>query len=671
MNVKGKGLMWLTPLAMAVTLAACGGNSDSRRAPGGGDAAPRGTPLLVMHNGGGLVGQVDRLDADLNVTATFAADANEGIALDLLGNLYAANDRSGAPSSLQVLHRLAERADAGSPDATLDRDIPADGSMTLKGIAIAHRAGLVMAANTGGNSVQVFGTAAGEDAVPLATTALPANAWDLVYDEDADRVFLAMTNGTVLVIDDYVAGGFMATPARTITPDGAGTPSNIHGIDYRADTDTLVITDVGDAAIADDGALYVIENAATASGTVTPSRTVAGPATRLGNPVDLILDGDTAYIAEKSNDAVLVYRNVFSGASGDVAPDLAVDSVKPESLARLIDAEPMADLSDIDATGVTFTGVAVTSNPPAAPGDADVVILDLDLTSQQRGFTTGQDRESLAFNQMGDAYVTADTGIAVINRLATGRDGDSLDASRDRVIEGGNTGLSAPKGFDVADGPGWVLVTDQGDPAVRVFGAQADGDSAPVFVTDLTVAPWDLDYDPDGDRLYVALTNGTVAVFDDYGSERGASGADRIIVPAEGGTAFAAPTNLHGIVHVAETDQLILSDVGSGANPTDGKLYVLNGASTADGITNVAVRIDNGDNSTVGNTLLGNPVDIAFDGEHLYVAEKSQGKVLRFDNILDAASGDIAPSLSYDQASPESVSLIADYLGRAPEPAPE
>ena len=39
-----------------------------------------------------------------------------------------------------------------------------------------------------------------------------------------------MTNGTVLVIDDYVAGGFMATPSRTITPDSAGTPSNIHGI---------------------------------------------------------------------------------------------------------------------------------------------------------------------------------------------------------------------------------------------------------------------------------------------------------------------------------------------------------------------------------------------------------------------------------------------------------
>ncbi|MBL7250246.1 YncE family protein [Alloalcanivorax marinus] len=668
MNAKGKGLWWISPLAMAVALAACGGDSDNDRpASGDDDDGFQAAPLLVMHNGGGIVGHIDRLDGDLNVVASFNADANEGIALDLLGNLYAADDSAGAPSRLQVLRMIADRQDGSSPNAALDRDFEATGSMTLKGIALAHEAGLVMAANMGGNSIEVYGTAAGAGATPLASTALSGNAWDLAYDEAADRVFLAMTNGTVIVIDDYVSGGFLGTPSRTLTPDSAGAVSNIHGIAYRADTDTLVITDVGDVGVADDGRLYVIENAASADGTVTPSRTLAGPATTLGNPVDLILDGDTAYIAEKSNDAVLIYRNVFTGGSGDLAPDFSVDSVKPESLALLVEPDERADLSDIDTTGTTFTGVAVTSNPPAAPTDPDVVILDTGLTSQQRGFITAQDRESLAFNQVGDAYVTYDTGLAVINRLATGRDGETASPSRDRTIEGANTGLSAPKGFDVADGLGWVLVTDQGDPAVRVFGGQADGDVAPLFTTTLSVAPWDLDYDPDGDRLYVALTDGTVAVFDDYSDTRGAAGPDRTITPAEGGTAFAAPTNLHGIVHVADSDQLIVSDVGSGANPTDGKLYVLDNAASADGVTNVSVRIDDNDNNAVGNTLLGNPVDIAFDGQHLYVAEKSQGKVLRFDNILDSAGGDVAPSLSYDQASPESVSLIADYLGRAPE----
>ncbi|WP_290539176.1 hypothetical protein [Alcanivorax sp.] len=666
MNVNGKGLLWLSPLAVAITLAACGGNNSDRsriNVPG----VAKGPSLLVMHNGAANAGQIDRLDARLEVQGTFNADANEGIALDLLGNLYAANDSSGAPSTLQVLHQLAERTDGSAAVDTLDRSVPALGSMTLKGIAIAHQAGLVMAANIGGNSVEVFGTAAGSNATPLASTALSGNTWDLAYDEAADRLFLAMTNGSVIVVDDYVAGGFMATPARVITPDTAGAVSNLHGIAYQADSDTLVVSDVGDAAVADDGQLYVIENASTANGTVTPARTLAGPSTKLGNPVDLVLEGNTVFIAEKSNDAILVYRNVFSGGSGNIAPNKVVDSIKPESLAIILEPEQQPDLSDIDSTGTTFTGVAVTSNPPTAPGDPDVVVLDLDLGAMQRGFFTTQDRESLAFNQMGDAYITYDSGLAVINRLATDRDGETFSLSRDRLIEGAGTGLMAPKGFDVVDSLGWVLVTDNGNPSVRVFGAQAGGDAAPLFTTSLTVAPWDLDYDPDADRLYVALTDGTVAVFESYSTVRGSAGPDRVITPAEGGVAFAAPTNLHGIVHVAETDQLILSDVGSGANPTDGKLYVLDNGSTADGITDVTVKIDNGDNNAVGNTQLGNPVDIAFDGEHLYVAEKSQGMVLRFDNILDSAGGDVTPSQTWMQSSPESVSLIADYLGRAPQ----
>ena len=213
MNVKGKGFLWLSPLAIAVTLAACGGNGSDRgriNLPG----VAQGPSLLVMHNGSDNAGQIDRLNAGLKVQGTFNADANEGIALDLLGNLYGANDSAGAPSTLQVLHQLAERTDGSAAVPALDRSIAAPGSMTLKGIAIAHQAGLVMAANTGGNSVQVYGTAAGGSATPLASTALSGNAWDLAYDEAADRLFLAMTNGTVIVVDDYVAGGFMATPAR-------------------------------------------------------------------------------------------------------------------------------------------------------------------------------------------------------------------------------------------------------------------------------------------------------------------------------------------------------------------------------------------------------------------------------------------------------------------------
>lgn len=659
---------WLTRLTMvtALTLTGCGGNgsaSDSRAVP----PSARSAPLLVMHNGADNKGQIDRLAPSLRVESSFQSQANEGMVLDLLGNLHAASDISASPSQFQVVHRASDRLDGSMSNLALDRTVDAPGSANLKGIAIAHRAGLIFAANVGGNSIEVYGSAAGEGATPLASTVLPGNAWDLVYNETQDRAFLAMTNGTVLVIDNYVSNDFSAMGARTITPGDGMAISNIHGIAYRADIDTLVVSDVGDAAVADDGKIFVISSASTAEGMVTPDRTIAGPSTLLGNPVDLILEGNRAFIAEKSNDAILVYNNIFAGESGDVAPSRVVASVKPEALVRDATVALGDDVSDIDDTRIAIEGVLVSSNPPLM-GEPDVVVLDTDLTTITRSFTVGESLESVSVNQLGDVYLSADDGtnttgmLAVINRLGVARDGEMFSLSRDRLVSGMNTGLVSPKGFDVADGLGLVLVTDNGDPAVKVFGAQAGGDVAPLYQTPLSVAPWDLDYDPDSDTLYVALVNGTVAVFDDYSTARGAGGPDRTIVPTIGGMPVAAPTNLHGIVYVADRKALIVSDVGSGANPTDGKLYVIEKAGRADGNTPVAISIDDGDNNAVGNTQLGNPVDIAWDGSSLYVAEKSQKQVLRFDNLFDSAGGDVAPDASFAQNNPESVVLLPDYL---------
>ena len=59
-----------------------------------------------------------------------------------------------------------------------------------------------------------------------------------------------------------------------------------------------------------------------------------------------------------------------------------------------------------------------------------------------------------------------------------------------------------------------------------------------------------------------------LAVFDEVKSKWLAgmttiSGEDRLITPASGGTAFAAPTNIHGIDYDPTSDSLIISDVSS------------------------------------------------------------------------------------------------------------
>ena len=50
--------------------------------------------------------------------------------------------------------------------------------MTLKGIAIAHEAGLVMAANIGGNSIEVYGTVGDECRALMESFGLPLKIYE-------------------------------------------------------------------------------------------------------------------------------------------------------------------------------------------------------------------------------------------------------------------------------------------------------------------------------------------------------------------------------------------------------------------------------------------------------------------------------------------------------------
>ena len=256
-------------------------------------------------------------------------------------------------------------------------------------------------------------------------------------------------------------------------------------------------------------------------------------------------------------------------------------------------------------------------------------------------------------------------GILIVNRLADSRDGGMFDASRDRTITGDQTGLVAPKGLDIASAQGVVIVADFGAQNINVFSTEAGGNVAPLYVTsDLGSdmrSVWDLDYDPVNDRLFVAATDGTVLVYDDYVDSMGAGGPDRVITPTNGSSKVSV--NLHGVVHVSSADGysgdvLILSDVGDAGSNSDGQLFVIENGSTANG--NVAVRTHR---SAALKSTLGNPVDITFDGKDLYVAEKTKDTVLRFDNILSQMGArDVSPDRSVTVDNVESVALAPDYL---------
>ncbi|WP_426357207.1 hypothetical protein ACPUVO_12085 [Pseudocolwellia sp. HL-MZ19] len=671
----------LTTISLAVVLGITGCNSgggtnntDGNIGLDDNNEQPSLSPsnFILSNNGPSNVGTTNLIDENAVTLKTFTSGNNEGVDINKLGHLVHAGDASVA--SLRTVCHIQNRADGASYDSNIDRELTGSstGLVNPKGIDHSEKMGLVFVADFNAMQVSIYGDQAAGDVMPVATTITDATPWDLVYDDDNDRLYVALTDGTVAVYDDFVESDFAATPARVITPsDEAGmkVSVNIHGIVLDKSTNTLVLSDVGDAEDITDGSIFVINNADSADGNITVARTIAGPTTMLGNPVDITLTGTDLRVAEKSNDAILVFSDIYNGESGDIAPDLITSTEKPESLVEVPESYQLVDVSDITDGSADIISVAVSSNP-ATPGATSNMIASFDasLTSNSGSYDTQRTQESSTFDAAGNSYTTFDgdaSGILISTKVATNRSDGTYNPSYDRVISGSNTGLVEPKGLDVASQAGMILVAENNEttPGILIYSSCASGNVSPVLklsTSDLA-RPWDVDYDAQTDKAFVALTDGTIAVFDEVLANINAGVTDitaesRLIVPATAGAPLQAPTNIHGIDYDPSSDSLIVSDVGSADDITDGKIYVMNDAAAASGVTDISVSISG------ANTNLGNPVDIMYTGSHLYVAEKSNNLVMRFDNILTSSGGDIVPDLSISYTAPESVAIVPASL---------
>ncbi|MCA9319264.1 MAG: hypothetical protein KDB53_00950 [Planctomycetes bacterium] len=658
---------------------------------------PTEATLYIANSGVVNPGDIAVIDESFATSKTFRGLNDQGLAMDVAFNMFQAGrgpavgggtgtkGEGTPPGSVQVIGNLRASQNLATFNPSFDRLLGGAGTTLTglvdpKGITIAHRGGYLIVADFGAGQLKVFGTAAGGDAPPLAITPIGGNPWDVVYDNSFDELYVAVTNGTIEAFDGYIAGGFGTGGAsRVIIPsDGQSQIStNLHGIDLDFPFG-LFVTDVGVVAATQspsfdrDGAIYVFDSPDQEDGLTVPSRTVAGQNTRLGNPVDCKVVGDDLYVAEKAQNRILRFKELIFGSNVTSDPDV-LGFTTPES----IEVEPAdtlsPDVSDVEDPTTFISSVASTNNPAAVAasdgvggGFGELARLDDNLGNVLGVIDVGRSLENVSFDATGDAYVSFDDGndanggIYVVNRANRTR--GPLSDSRDRRISGPSTTLVSPKGVEITRELGLILVADNNatTPGIVAFGTQAGGDVPPAFRVELGAVgrPWDLDYDPDNDRLYVALTNGQVAVFDQLSANRGAAGPARMITPAD--VQGPISVNLHGIVHCAGRDLLILSDVGSAADATDGRIFAVPGASTADG--NVVASLVIGGPAT----NLGNPVDLAFDGADLYVAEKANNLVLRFDAILATAGGDFAPSVSLARNAPESVCLVPSYLSRIP-----
>jgi hypothetical protein len=646
-------------------------------------------------------------------------------------------------------------------------------------------------------AVQIYAPEAGSASAPLQSISLAdlhdegstefGDVWDVVYapatgsdpnnvNSADDALFLAMTDGRIVRCDQFLENIEVGNPpvcrrdeggmqvANSIRPellscvdpsiDVADCPINLHGIDYVPRTDSLVVSDVGPRTVApaegdpepdvsfdNDGSIYVFHQIGLSLDDVRPNLIIrsAGEVnqSRLGNPVDLVVDGLDIVVAEKANGGGAVLRfsqaaqvGFRAPAEGGVAPAAVLDVVNPEIIQLARSDIDLTDLSDmesrsVDSDGVTIAREATEELLYSADGALATVAVSLDEAGFPQAPVDEGNQVDLPARIAGMGSLTF-AGLDISTSLAgygTVDDGESTvqpggiiaaqlntyqaaftedDARRIQTLNAGDEGtdLIAPKGLDLAQTAGALIVADfrfaTSTPAgsVSVFAAGTEGSAEPLFTTLFDVRrPWDVDYDPIDDRLFVANTDGTVSIFDNYlVSQPNSSTSARVIFPAarRSGVLVKQSQNLHGIVHhrlnVGGTivHELMLTDVGAAGVDDDGRVLILSltedEVANATGAQVVDLQLNGLNEAGAGATdcdldaglpanapVLGDPVDLVYapQEESLYIAEKLNSAIVHLRLFRDEQTQQVegfAYSCSPTAAPPEAVQLLPNYL---------
>lgn len=153
--------------------------------------------------------------------------------------------------------------------------------------------------------------------------------WGITFDEN-DLYAVVDADNELAVFTNFLSNTTDATlsASKRVVVEGI---IRTHGITYDDDSDTMVMTDIGDATnTQDDGGFHLITgfkakfnalaNGATLA--VASQIRVSGPSTLMGNPVDVAYDNETGtvYIAEAGNAGGRILAFEGFGNGGDIAP---------------------------------------------------------------------------------------------------------------------------------------------------------------------------------------------------------------------------------------------------------------------------------------------------------------------------------------------------------------
>ena len=296
------------------SLASCGDDDDVL----GFDTDDDGT-LFISSNTSGMVGILD-VDDENPTTRTFTAQGSDADGIYYDGesnNVFQVNRTSSTVIEYDNVFEALDNAE----DLDVERESP---STFDNGRGLAYYNNQFVVANDG-DDMNYFATfiMGNESIDSTAKYMVDFNLWGIQFV--GSSLYAVVDNSdSVAVFDNFLTN----TPGDTIVPTRFIKVNGIvrtHGLEYNADDDIMILTDIGDAGSDSDGGLVVIRNFSSLGDitSVDPSgyTLISGASTMLGNPVDVDYDSeeDMIYVAERATSGGMIL-GFDANATGDVAP---------------------------------------------------------------------------------------------------------------------------------------------------------------------------------------------------------------------------------------------------------------------------------------------------------------------------------------------------------------
>ena len=597
--------------------------------------------LYVTNNSNGHITKYS-VTGDSLVTFATATEAAEGIYYDKDEDIVVQASRSALQlEAHKGISMLMEDTDiavdfAGAADLESPRELAVSGSTYV-------------VADNGSNKFFVY-SKDGDSFTLTSTVNVPFPVWGITF-KGKDLYAVVDTTSDLAVYYDFEAnaGDDFLYPSKRITIEGI---VRTHGLTYSGADDVMVLTDIGDAAnTADDGGFHVISDFSTkfdaiSDGEVLPLSQqvrVAGSSTLMGNPIDVAYDSETdaVYVSEVGNGKVLGFTSIDQG--GDIAPSFNKDLAAASSIYFSSDETD----GDIGSESVGQRTELYTTNN--ANGDINVYdamgVLIKTVTSESSA------TEGIYYAAMNDAVIQSSRS----NLMLEYYDGFNglADGSTATAAFSGNADLVSPR--EIAVSGDKIVVSDNGENKFYVYSYNGSSfDLVNTLSIDFNL--WGITFKGD-DLLAVVDTTSDLAIFNDFLET---NQTDGVIAPDKQIT-MDGIVRTHGIDYSEADDVLVMTDIGDAADAnTDGGFHVIVGFEAKLDAAENGGSIAMGDQSRIAgpSTLMGNPIDIAYDNKTktVFIAEVGNGKILGFTDVLNA-SGDVAPSINNDLMSASSMYL--------------